>query len=168
MDTWKKNNRYYSEIRKRKKLTQLQASSMMDTISEDRLARIEAGKIKVTPEDILEMEEAYQKPDLCNYYCTHECAIGKKTMPVLQSQQLSTIILKILSSLNSVEQEKNKLIEITADGIISRDELAAFVKIQKELDNISFTVDSLKLWIQETIANGEIDKEEYEKLLQKK
>ena len=157
----------YAKLRKEANLTQCEASAQMPTISEDRLVRIETNKIHVTPDDILEMTKAYHRPDLCNYYCTHECSIGKKTMPVIQSKELSTIILQILASLNNIEQEKNELIAITADGKISTDELPAFTKIQKELDTISNTVDTLKLWVEEMIAHGEIDEKVYKEIKQK-
>ena len=42
----------------------------MQTISEDRLARLETAKITMTPNDVLVMANAYKRPDLCNYYCT--------------------------------------------------------------------------------------------------
>lgn len=157
---------YYTKLRKEANLTQQQASDKMPTISEDRLARIETEKIRVTPDDILEMAQAYHKPDLCNYYCTHECAIGKKTMKVIHAKELSAIILQMLASLNTVEKEKNELIEITADGKISNNELPAFARIQKELDEISNTVETLKLWVEQTIANGDIDETEYTTLIQ--
>ncbi len=158
---------YYTKIRKEANLTQQQASDKMQTISEDRLARIETEKIHITPDDILEMAQAYHKPDLCNYYCTHECPIGKKTMQSIHAQELSSIILQMLASLNTIEKEKNELIEITADGKISNNELPSFARIQKELDEISNTVETLKLWVEQTIANGDIDEEAYKTLKQK-
>ena len=36
-----------------------------------------------------------------------------------------------------------------------------FVNIQEELERISLTVDSLKLWSEQMLANGVIDKEKY-------
>lgn len=159
-----KNN--YVEARKQSNLTQAKASEAMQTISEDRLARLETGKITMTPNDVLEMANAYKRPDLCNYYCTHECPIGKNTLSEIKPQQLSNIILKMVASLNTVETEKNALIEITSDGQISENELKDFARIQMELNEISSTVEALKLRVKEMIANGSIDEKEYEKVLQ--
>lgn len=83
----------YVEARKQSNLTQARASEAMQTISEDRLARLETDKISMTPNDVLEMSNAYKRPDLCNYYCTHECPIGKSTLSEIKPQQLSNIIL---------------------------------------------------------------------------
>lgn len=161
-----KEKNIYVEARKQSNLTQAKASEAMQTISEDRLARLETGKITMTPNDVLEMANAYKRPDLCNYYCTHECPIGKNTLSEIKPQQLSNIILKIVASLNTVETEKNALIEITSDGQISENELKDFARIQMELNEISSTVEALKLWVKEMIANGSIDEKEYEKVLQ--
>ena len=57
------------------------------------------------------------------------------------------------------ELEKNRLIEITADGEVSDDELMDFVMIQNELEQISLTVESLQFWVESMIVNGHIDRE---------
>lgn len=156
----------YVEARKQSNLTQARASEAMQTISEDRLARLETDKISMTPNDVLEMSNAYKRPDLCNYYCIHECPIGKSTLSEIKPQQLSNIILKMIASLNTVEAEKNALIEITSDGQITENELKDFARIQIKLNEISSTVEALKLWVKEMIATGSIDEEEYENALQ--
>ena len=76
-------------------------------------------------------------------------------------KDLEKIVLRMLSSLNSMNKSKDRLIEITADGEISNDEIKDFVNIQEELERISLTVDSLKLWSEQMLANGVIDKEKY-------
>lgn len=156
----------YVEARKQSNLTQAKASEAMQTISEDRLARLETDKISMTPNDVLEMSNAYKRPDLCNYCCTHECPIGKSTLSEIKPQQLSNIILKMIASLNTVETEKNALIEITSDGQITENELKDFARIQIKLNEISSTVEALKLWVKEMIATGSIDEKEYENVLQ--
>ena len=161
-----KEKNIYVEARKQSNLTQAKASEAMQTISEDRLARLETDKITMTPNDVLEMANTYKRPDLCNYYCTHECPIGKNTLSEIKPQQLSNIILKMVASLNTVETEKNALIEITSDGQISENELKDFARIQMKLNEISSTVEALKLWVKEMIANGSIYEKEYEKVLQ--
>ena len=69
----------------------------------------------------------------------------------------------MLSNLNSIEKEKNRLIEITADGEITEDEYEDFAKIQKQLSQISLSVNSLRLWVEKTIADGKIDKDAFDK-----
>ena len=110
------------------------------------------------------MADAYKNPRLCNYYCANECRIGQEHVPEVQITGLPEITLGILSSLNTLDKYKERLIEITEDGKITDDELPDFVKIQDRLDKISVTVEALKLWINNTIIAGELDEEKLKKL----
>ena len=69
----------------------------------------------------------------------------------------------MLASLNAMDRKKERLIEIAADGTISKDEIDDFVHIQKELECISVTVETLQLWVEKMLANGRIDTEAYNK-----
>ena len=160
----RENKNIYFESREEAGLTRAKASELIGTISESRLEKMETGKTLIYPEDVVDMAAAYKKPELCNYYCTHECRIGKDTVPEVQSSSLSEIVLGMLSALNALESQKDRLIDITADGVISDDELPDFAKIQKELNHIDKTVESLKLWVSNTINEGKIDKEKLDSL----
>ena len=102
------------------------------------------------------MADCYKNPSLCNYYCSHECPIGQEYVPEVKSKELSQITLEMLASLNSLEKEKNRLIEITVDGVISDDEMNDFKRIQEQLSQISMAIDSLQLWVQKAILDGKI------------
>ena len=58
----------------------------------------------------------------------------------------------MLASLNAMNKRKDRLIEITADGKISDDELEDFLYIQEELERISITVETLQLWAERVLA----------------
>ncbi|MBP3195751.1 MAG: helix-turn-helix domain-containing protein [Butyrivibrio sp.] len=160
----KENKNIFFESREEAGLTRAQASELIGTISESRLEKMETGKTAIYPEDVVDMSVAYKKPELCNYYCTHECRIGKTSVPEVKMSTLSEIVLAMLSALNSLDRQKERLIDITADGQITDDELVDFVSIQKQLDQIDLTVESLKLWMQSTIAEGKINKAKLDEL----
>ena len=160
----KENKNNYFEGSDSLGLSRAQASELMEGISESSLEKMETGKTNIYPEDVVLMAKAYKRPDLCNYYCTHECAIGKTSVPEVKISSLSEIVLGMLSSLNSLERQKDRLIEITADGQISDDELEDFANIQKQLEHIDATVEALKLWVNGTIAEGKINKEKLDAL----
>ena len=109
------------------------------------------------------MAEKYKRPSLCNHYCSSDCPIGQKYVPKVEIKELSSIVLEMLASLNSVNKEKDRLIEITADGKIDVGEIDDFIYIQEELERISITVETLQLWTEKMLANGLIDIEAYEK-----
>ncbi len=149
-------------------MTRLQASEATEWMSDSRIEKIESGKAVASPEEILAMAKAYKKPELCNYYCSHECAIGKKYVPEIKAKTIEKIVLEMLAALNSIEKNKDRLIEITSDGIIHDDEIEDFIAIGNKLGQISSSADSLRLWLDKTIANGEINKEILDKVLMDK
>ena len=54
-----------------------------------------------------------------------------------------------------MEQERNRLIEITADEKITEDERKDFEKIQTQLSELSLAIESMKLWVKHALVNGE-------------
>ncbi len=155
----KENKNMYQQSREAAGMTRAQASEAMEFVTESRIEKIESEKSAPHPEEILAMAEAYKKPGLCNYYCSKQCPIGQEYVPEVKVRDLSQIVLEMLASLNSLNREKDRLIEITADGVISDDEITDFALIQDRLNQISLTIDSLKLWVSNTIASGAINKD---------
>jgi Helix-turn-helix. len=160
----KEDKNIYFQIREGLGWTRQKASDNLHDISEDRLERIENGTIP-RPDEVKKMVDVYKKPELFNYYCANQCDLGDGTVKKIHVADLSRIILEMIASLNSIEKMKDELIDITADGEISGDELREFSKIQTELNHISLTVETLKLWTDQMIANGKIDKVELDKYL---
>jgi len=157
----KENKNIYHSTREELGLSREAASELLGTIPPERIERIENEKIVPHPEDILAMSKGYKAPHLCNYYCSNECPIGQEYVPEIKVKDLSQIILEMLASLNSMKKSQEKLIEITADGVIDDDELADFIHIQEELERISITVETLQLWAEQMIAEGKIDLAKY-------
>ena len=140
---------------------------MMEGVSSSRIEKIENGQ-EPTPYDIIQMADCYKKPDLCNYYCSHKCAIGEKYVPEVEVTELPNIILETIASLNEITPYTGQLIQIARDGKITDDEIPAFAFISKKLDDISLAIDALNLWIDKTASenglNSELLKEEKDKL----
>ena len=128
-------------------LTREGAAEAIGFLSADRLYLIESGKTAPHGEEVMAMAEAYGDVGLCNRYCARECPIGQKTVPEAEEKSLSQLTVEILYSLQTIAREKERLIEITADGMVSEEEMPDFVAIGDELDRLSLTVDSLKLWL---------------------
>ena len=68
-------------------------------------------------------------------------------------KELPQIILETVASLNKMNKKQERLIEITADGIIDNDELDDFIYIQEELEKISVNVETLQLWSERMLAS---------------
>lgn len=157
----KENKNIYQLTRESLKLTRESASELLETISPERIEKIENERSLPYPDEVLTMAEKYRQPNLCNYYCANQCPIGQQYVPEIQIKDLSQIVLEMLASLNSMHRQKERLIEITADGRISGDELADFIYIQEALERISITVETLQLWSEKMLATGVIDIEQY-------
>ena len=154
----KENKNIYQISRENAGFTRDSAAEQLEFISSDRIEKIESEKSAPHPDEILAMADCYKNPSLCNYYCSHECPIGKEYVPEVAAKDLSMITLEMLSTLNALSKEKDRMIDIAADGKITDDEVADFIRIKENLDNMSLAIESLKLWVQNTIASGEIDK----------
>lgn len=159
----RENKTRYQLAREELGLSREKASELLETIAPERIEKIESERSLPRPDEVLIMAEKYKTPSLCNYFCARQCPIGQQYVPEIRSSELSDIVLKMLASLNAMDRKKERLIEIAADGTISRDEIDDFVRIQKELERISVTVETLQLWVEKMLANGRIDTEAYNK-----
>ena len=153
----KENKNEYQKAREEAGLTRAEAAELMEYVSESRIEKIESEKSQPHPEEILAMASAYKKPALCNHFCSAKCPLGQKNVPKVEAKDLSQITLEMLATLNSLNKEKDRMIEITADGKISDDEMEDFSRIRKQLTQISSIVDSLQLWIDNTVISGKMD-----------
>lgn len=162
----KEDKTIYQIAREKLELSREKAAELTE-IEPYKIERIENEKIQASPWDVVAMASAYKEPQLCNYYCANECPIGMKYVPEIKIKDLSQVVLEMLASLNTMKKSQERLIEITADGVIENDELEDFIHIQKELERISITVESLQLWTEKMIADGKIDIKQYKALSKK-
>ena len=133
----KENKNIYHKTREALQLTRETASELLESISPERIEKIENERALPHPDEVLLMAEKYRKPELCNYYCANHCPIGQEYVPEIERKELPAIVLEMLASLNAVERRKARLIEITADGRIDTPELDDFIAIQEELERIA-------------------------------
>lgn len=157
----KENKNVYQLTREGLKLSREAASELLESIPPERIEKIENERSLPHPDEVLVMSDKYKQPSLCNYYCANQCPIGQEYVPEIKVKDLSQIVLEMLASLNSMGKQKDRLIEITADGKISGNELEDFICIQEELERISITVETLQLWSEQMLATGVIDEEQY-------
>lgn len=157
----KENKNIYHKTRESLNLTREAAAELMESISAERIEKIENERSLPHPDEVLLMGEKYKQPNLCNYYCANQCPIGQQYVPEIKIKDLSQIVLEMLASLNSMNKQRERLIEITVDGKITGDELEDFIYIQEELERISIAVETLQLWSERMLATGAIDAGQY-------
>ena len=157
----KENKNIYHKTRESLQLTREAASELLESITPERIEKIENERSLPHPDEVLVMAEKYKQPSLCNFYCANQCPIGQQYVPEVKIKDLSQIVLEMLAPLNSMSKQKERLIEITVDGKITGDELEDFIYIQEELERISIAVETLQLWSERMLATGAIDVEQY-------
>ena len=158
----KENKNVYQRTREALGLTREEASGLLVTMSPERIEKIENERSMPHPDEVLLMSDQYKYPSLCNHYCANQCPIGQQYVPEIKVKDLSQIVLETIASLNAMQRQKERLIEITVDGKISGDELADFVQIQEELEKISIAVETLQLWCERMLDTGAIDRAQYD------
>ena len=158
----RENKNIYQRTRESLDLTREEASDLLETMSPERIEKIESERSMPHPDEVLLMSDKYKQPTLCNYYCANECPIGAQYVPEVKIKDLSQIVLETIASLNAMQRQKERFIEITVDGKITGDELADFVHIQEELEKISVAVETLQLWCERMMDTGAIDKDQYD------
>lgn len=131
----------------REKATSENDRQMMVGIDADRLEKLEKGRANIYPEDVVEMAKRYNKPELRNYYCCNECAIGKlDANRVVANDSVYEILVKMAVSLENANEAKKRLMEILVDGKVDNDEKNDYKKISEELELVSDAIESLQLW----------------------
>lgn len=77
----KENKNVFFQRREELKLTREQASALLESMTPERIEKIENERVEPHPEEILIMAQKYKSPELCNYYCSKLCPIGRQYVP---------------------------------------------------------------------------------------
>jgi len=104
-------------------------------------------QVTVTPPEIaLKMQEIYQSPTLTAHYCSEYCPIGQIfAHQVPEHQHICSAILGLLKEHNDVALIRDKLIEITSDGVIDNEEMLTFESIMDELLDLEKKIEEVKM-----------------------
>ena len=114
-------------------------------IERTKLLAIESGDKNPSPDDVVSMAKVYDAPELCNYYCTHQCPIGGDK-PALMYEDLSEIAVRLMSAIHFLSETKDTIYRVFEDGKINDYEVDDFKKIIETVKKLSYSADSLALW----------------------
>ena len=106
----------YQKCREASGMTRDKASEASEQagypMSSDRIDHIERLGKKPYPEEVIAMAKIYKAPELCNHYCTKECAIGTKYIPEVSIKQLQQISLEMLSYSISLNKRAQLIVTV--------------------------------------------------------
>ncbi|MBR0508359.1 MAG: helix-turn-helix domain-containing protein [Clostridia bacterium] len=153
----KENKNVYQESREAKNLSREAAGELLAFVSADRIEKIEGGKSMPHPDEVLAMEQGYQNPTLSNYYCTHECPIGMKYVQQAELKELPQLTVELLSALHAMDEEQNRLIDISVDGRVNSFERKQFDVILAKLAALDRAIRGMRIWIEHALYTGMMD-----------
>lgn len=147
------NNNVYFKARKmaavyNERLYSREGASELLGISVSTLADYELGNTKVVPVDkVVLMADLYNSPELITRYCMGECPVHGFLPLATEEKSIQGIALRLLQGFNEdgLRSMKEDLIEITADGIISREELPKLKEIMEKLEKIAEIISEMKI-----------------------
>ena len=153
----KENKNIWQESRENKNLSREAASELLRYVSADRIEKIESGRSAPHPDEVLLMEQGYGNAELSNYYCTHECPIGMKYEQKAELKELPQLTVELLSALHAMEEEQNRLIDISVDGRVNDFERRQFDLILKKLAALDRAIRGMRIWIEDALQTGKMD-----------
>lgn len=147
------NNNVYFKARKRaaaynERLYSREGASELLGISVSTLADYELGNTKVVPVDkVVLMADLYNAPELVTRYCMGECPVHGFLPLATEEKSIQGITLRILLGFNEdrLRVMKEDLMEIAADGIISREEIPKLKAILDKLDKLAEIISEMKI-----------------------
>ena len=156
------NNNVYFKARKRaaaynERLYSREGASELLGISVSTLADYELGNTKVVPVDkVVLMADLYNAPELITGYCMGECPVHGFLPLATEEKSIQGITLRLLRGFNEdgLRAMEEDLIEITEDGIISREELPKLKEILEKLEKIAEIISEMKI-VGEKYIKGE-------------
>ena len=156
----RENKNVWQLSRERQGLSREAAGEQLVFVSPERIEKIESGKSAPHPDEVLAMERGYRDPELSNYYCTHECPIGMKYVPEAKLSDLPQLTVELVSALNAMGEEKDRLIDISVDGRVNDFERRKFDAILEKLTRLERAIRALRIWIEHAEQSGKLDEAE--------
>lgn len=120
-------------------------------IERSRLARIELDQIEPYAEEVEIMSTAYNAPHLCTDYCNNICPIGIQRLldqvEAAEPDSIERLVLRFLSSTQTMESISKILVNITQDGKIDKNEIQDLQDVFNAMDSVSDNIDAIKCWV---------------------
>ena len=116
-------------------------------MSVDAVTDAELGLSKVMPVDkAVLMADLYNKPSLLNYYCLHECPIGRNHAISDEVPTIERVTVQLYSKLNEekIKSVLHGLLMVAEDGRIEKEELTHLCDAVEYLRELSVLASKLE------------------------
>lgn len=128
------------------KLGSREGAAEVTGIGAEALSNYERGLCKVIPvESAVILADTYNAPHLTNWYCTHECPIGRETMrSVDPTKPLEQSTIQISRLMRKTQETKETLEDIMADGHITAEEWSQLEEVLNYFDDLVATIEEFR------------------------
>lgn len=149
------NNRYcqarmraaeYNE----KLLSRAGAADEIPGVTEDSLKKYELDIVKPPNDVVALMADAYNEPELRNWYCHNECPLGKDTQEI-EFVEPERTAMRLFNAITDIQNGVKTLFRILDDGVIRQDELdtisevrTQFVESKKRIDEVLAMIEKIE------------------------
>ena len=116
-------------------------------IERSKLMKIELGTAMPNPDEVAQMADVYNAPELKNTYCATMCPLGTG-LPRVEGANTDRISVKALATFRKVNTAKELLLDISADGVVDDSEMDDMQKIIDTLTEIEQISAELKVFVE--------------------
>ena len=116
-------------------------------IERSKLMKIELGTAMPNPDEVAQMADVYNAPELKNTYCATMCPLGTG-LPKVEGANIDRISVKALATFCKVNTAKELLLDISADGVVDDSEMDDMQKIIDTLTEIEQISAELKVFVE--------------------
>ena len=109
--------------------------------------KIELGTAMPNPDEVAQMADVYNAPELKNTYCATMCPLGTG-LPRVEGANIDRISVKALATFRKVNTAKELLLDISADGVVDDSEMDDMQKIIDTLTEIEQISAELKVFVE--------------------
>lgn len=120
-------------------------------IDRTRLARIELDSITPYPEEVMLLADAYDAPQLLNFYCSTCCPIGRQNVKPCALQEFDRVMMQALAALQGADKVSAAIISIARDGRVDPGEDVQMGEILAYMKNVASTAEAMQLWIKKNL-----------------
>lgn len=120
-------------------LSRAGASERLSGVTEDMLKKYELDIVRPSNDVVALMADAYNEPELRNWYCTHECALGKYTREIESAAPERTAI-RLYNAITTLRGATETLFAML-DGCVQAKDASnipklksGFIEVRKRLD----------------------------------
>lgn len=107
------------------------ASEVLGCVSEDSIKKYELGITKPPNDVVAIMADAYNSPELVNWYCANECPLGKNCREIPEMPPERAFV-RLTNTLEKLKSSMKELAEILDDGIIERSEADTALQLRED------------------------------------